>query len=150
MNLNNEPVRALTPAVRVLRTCGQVVAAMVTVIPAVVGVAHALNINLDGAALATIGAAGVALIAGLQNVLESFGKIPVLGSHPAPAKAASNQSGGTLAPGLTGSGDQPEVVTLGGGAITVTPTQATPETPAPAGLTLAEQADAALQAIEKP
>jgi hypothetical protein len=132
MNLNNEPVRALTPAVRVLRTCGQVVAAMVTVIPAVVGVAHALNINLDGAALATIGAAGVALIAGLQNVLESFGKIPVLGSHPAPAKA------------------EPLTVLARSVAPPASPTPATTETPAPAGLTLAEQADAALQAIEKP
>jgi len=70
----------MTASTRILRTCAQVLAALVAVVPSIVAVAHAFGVELDGAALAATGAAAVAVVAAVQNALEAAGKVPVLGA----------------------------------------------------------------------
>lgn len=72
----------IPPAVRFLRTLFQVTVALFGLAPLVVALLHALGYQVDSAQVGLVVGAAVALVVGLQNVLESTGVIPTFGAHP--------------------------------------------------------------------
>lgn len=69
----------MNPVTRILRTIGQVLAAAVIVLPAVVALLGTVGITVDGVGLAAVLAAAIVLVTTMQNALEQAGLIPEIG-----------------------------------------------------------------------
>ncbi|QXC59319.1 hypothetical protein KSP35_12995 [Aquihabitans sp. G128] len=81
---------AIPPFLRILRTLVQLLVAFPAIVPALVQVLHVLGVeSISGPGLLAVAAAALALVVGVQNLLEQAGLIPTLGGDPTPVLPAS-------------------------------------------------------------
>lgn len=73
----------MTPIARILRTVGQILAAVVIVVPTFAALLATVGVPVDGKAWAAVAAAAVLFVTTVQNALEKVGLIPTLGSGKA-------------------------------------------------------------------
>lgn len=72
----------MSPVTRILRTLGQLLAAGVLIVPALVALLATVGVEVDGKAWAAVLAAAVVLVTTVQNALEQAGVIPTIGAVP--------------------------------------------------------------------